>query len=68
MAYTDGIIVNEEFMKAHPEIKCEADDSPIEIGNCFAEQVTDWEFANHNCLKKLNVDLDVTKDVVSLYE
>ena len=68
MAYTDGIIVNEEFMKAHPEIKCEADDSPIEIGNCFAELTTDWEFADRNCVRKWDVDLNVTKDVAKLYE
>ena len=68
MAYTDGIIVNEEFMKAHPEIKCEADDSPIEVGNCFAELTTDWGFADTNCVRKWDVDLNVTKDVTKLYE
>ena len=68
MAYTDGIIVNEEFMKAHPEVKCEADDPVIEVGKHFAERVTDWAFANMNCVRKWDVDLIVTKDVNALYE
>lgn len=68
MAYTDGIIVNEEFLNTHPEFKCEADDPVIEVGKHFAEHVTDWGFANTNCIRKWNVELNVTKDIVALYK
>ena len=68
MGYTHGIKVNEEFIKSHPDFKCEAEVAPIKVDEWFEEKIDNWDFMNNNCLKKLNVELIVTKDVKSLYE
>ena len=68
MGYTTGMKVNEEFLKSHPEFKCEAEVAPIKVDKWFEERINNWDFMNDNCLKKFNVELIVTKDVKSLYE
>lgn len=68
MGYTHGIKVNEEFLKAHPEFKCEVPNMEIKVGDWFVEKTTNWDFTNENCLKKLDIDLIVTKDVAGIYE
>lgn len=68
MGYTHGIKVNEEFLKAHPEFKCEAEVAPIKVDKWFVEKMDNWDFMNENCLRKYDVELIVTKDVKSLYE
>ena len=69
MGLTEEIVVNEEWLRdnygyafsmANEAIKNEV--------TRFITTVTDWSFANNNCLLKYNVEMNVTKDVNSLYE
>lgn len=69
MGFEEEIKVNEEWLRDnygyHFSMTNEAIKGEV---TRFVEKVTDWSFASKNCLLKYNVEMNVTKDVNSLYD
>ena len=69
MGFANEVMVNEEWLRDNYGYAFSMTNEAIknEVTR-FITTVTDWSFANTNCLKKFDVDLNVSKDVNSLYE
>lgn len=69
MGFEEEIKVNEEWLRDNYGYHFSmANDSFKNEVTRFIETVTDWSFANCNCLLKNDVEMNVTKDVNSLYK
>ena len=69
MGFEEEVRVNEEWLRDNYGYHFSmANDAFRNEVTRFITTVTDWGFTNQNCIKKFDINMNVTKDVASIYK